>query len=88
MRKFYYPDNLTAVKLYKYWTGLDLAIILALFVVSIFFILALGIWFFLLITGGYALVSARFFDNYSLTKLSILGIRFFFTDILVLKWRK
>ncbi len=35
MRKFYYPDNLTAVKLYKYWTITDLFVMVSIFAFSI-----------------------------------------------------
>ena len=87
MRKFYYPDNLTAVKLYKYWTITDLFVMVSIFAFSIIMFLSLHIWFFIAILPAYACLSARFVD-YSVIRLFVLFIRFLFTDVLILKWRR
>ena len=87
MRKFYYPDNLTAVKLYKYWTITDLFVMVSIFAFSIIMFLSLHIWFFIAFLPAYAFLSARFVD-YSVIRLFVLFIRFLFTDVLILEWRR
>lgn len=88
MKEFYYPDNLQAENLFaKYWNIKDLAILLALFIVTIIMFLFFQIWLFGVIFIFYGIVSAKLVDNYSMARLTKLYIRFLVTDVLILKWR-
>lgn len=85
---YYYPDNMAQQALFAtYWNGKDLAVLIAIFVLSVLLLVAFstfwGFLFFLL----YAMFSAKIANGYSITKLAVLYIRFLITDILIYYWR-
>lgn len=85
---YYYPNNLAYKALFaKYWTGRDLAIIFALFVLAILSVVVFhNAWLFIALLT-YGLFSAKITNGYSLTKLGVLYIRYLLTDVLIYYWR-
>lgn len=85
---YFYPNNLASKTLFaKYWTGRDLGVIFAIFVLAILAVVVLhNLWLFLVLFA-YALFSAKITNGYSLTKLGVLYTRYLLTDVLIYHWR-
>lgn len=88
-KKYYYPENLQAESLFaRYWNWKDLIVLIALLILGLLFFIFLHIWIIFVVLFIYAFASAKFYDNYSISKLARLYIRFLITDTLIFKWRR
>lgn len=88
-KKYYYPDNLQAESLFaRYWNWKDLFVIISLLVLGLLLLIFLHIWILFVVLIIYGVVSAKFYENYSISKLARLYIRFLITDTLIFKWRR
>lgn len=88
-KKYYYPDNLQAESLFaRYWNWKDLLVIIALLVLGLLLLIFLHIWILFVVLIIYGVASAKFYENYSISKLARLYIRFLITDTLIFKWRR
>lgn len=88
-KKYYYPDNMQAESLFaRFWNGKDFLVIIALLVFALLFVIFLHIWILFAVLFIYAFASAKLYENYSISKLAKLYIRFLITDTLIFKWRR
>lgn len=87
-RKYYYPDNLLAQTLVlNLWNYKDLLIIFVLIIINLLLIIFAQVFVWASLIVVYAFCSARLINGYSIVKMGILYIRFFFTDKLQFHWR-
>lgn len=88
MNTYYYPDNLAAKPvILKYWSVIDILIIGALIMASLFLLMSLQVWYTIIFAVVYGFMSMKLSGGYSITKLILLYLRYLFTDELILKWR-
>lgn len=85
---YYYPKNLTSETiLFNHWNGKNAAVMLILFIAAVLAFLFLRVFWVALVFLSYAILTARLYNGYSLSRLIVLYIKFFITDILIFKWR-
>ena len=85
---YYYPKNLTSETiLLKYWNGANITVMLILFIISVLFFVFMRIFIFFIAFLTYSILTARLYNNYSLSRIITLYVKFLITDILIYKWR-